>query len=274
MIHPPDLHGKVALVTGASRGLGRCIAMALAAHGAQVVVTARSDVSLRETAALIHAAGGVAHAVEADISRIESVRALKARVRESVGPPAILVNAAGVFGPVQPIQESDPERWVEALLINTAGPYLTCQAFVGDMVARGWGRVVSVSSAAALHTPGPLNSAYGTSKAALNHFTRHLAAELAGSGVTANVIHPGEVKTEMWAYIRDEFEALGPAGEGYRQWARWVNETGGDPPEKAAALVLNLVSDAAASINGLTGNSCGSKRGCRCRSQAGNQHGG
>ena len=72
------------------------------------------------------------------------------------------------------------------------------------MLEAGWGRIVNVTSAASLHPPGPLNSAYGTAKAALNQFTRHLAAEIAGSGVTANVIHPGDVKTDMWADIRDE----------------------------------------------------------------------
>jgi NAD(P)-dependent dehydrogenase (short-subunit alcohol dehydrogenase family) len=118
------------------------------------------------------------------------------------------------------------------------------------MIDQGWGRIINVSSAAALHTPGPTNSAYATSKVALNHFTRHLAAELAGTGVTANVIHPGEVKTEMWADIRDQAGKLGPEAEGYRRWAQRVGETGGDPPEKAAALVYNLLGDAAATING------------------------
>ena len=94
------------------------------------------------------------------------------------------------------------------------GPYLTCRAFVGGMIERGWGRIVSFSSAAALHPPGPINSAYGTSKAALNQFTRHLAAELVGTGVTANVIHPGDVKTEMWADISDQAAELGPEAEG------------------------------------------------------------
>jgi NAD(P)-dependent dehydrogenase (short-subunit alcohol dehydrogenase family) len=118
------------------------------------------------------------------------------------------------------------------------------------MIQAGWGRIINVSSAASLVTPGPLNSAYATSKAALNHLTRHLAAELAGTGVTANVIHPGEVKTEMWAAIRDEVALTGPEGAGYRHWAQWVEETGGDPPEKTAELVLWLMSDDATSING------------------------
>ena len=93
-------------------------------------------------------------------------------------------------------------------------------------------------------------SAYGTAKVALNQFTRHLAAEIAGSGVTANVIHPGDVKTDMWADIRDRVAVMGSEADAYRQWASWVEATGGDPPEKAVALVLRLISDAGAAING------------------------
>jgi NAD(P)-dependent dehydrogenase (short-subunit alcohol dehydrogenase family) len=118
------------------------------------------------------------------------------------------------------------------------------------MLDAGWGRIVNVSSAAALHPPGPLNSAYGTSKVALNQFTRHLAAELAGTGVTANVFHPGDVKTDMWGAIRDEANAMGEEGEAYRKWVSWVEETGGDPPYKAAQLVLRLTGNEAASTNG------------------------
>ena len=93
-------------------------------------------------------------------------------------------------------------------MANTVSAYLTCRAFVGGMIDMGWGRIVNVTSAASLHEPGPINSAYGRSKAALNQFTRHLAAEIAGTGVTANVIHPGDVKTDMWAEIRDAAERL------------------------------------------------------------------
>jgi NAD(P)-dependent dehydrogenase (short-subunit alcohol dehydrogenase family) len=118
------------------------------------------------------------------------------------------------------------------------------------MIAQGWGRIVNVTSAAALHTPGPANSAYGTSKAALNQFTRHLASELKGTGVTANMIHPGDVKTEMWAYIKDAAERLGPVAKAYTQWADWVEQTGGDDPEKAADLVADLMNDDTADVNG------------------------
>ena len=198
-----ELAGKIAVVTGAGRGLGRAVAVALASRKAAVALVARHQDQLDETARLIRAAGGTAQVLPVDISQVDAVAVLRARVEAELGTPQILINAAGVFGPIQRIADTDPRDWIETLAVNTIGPYLTCRAFTRAMVERGWGRVVNFSSAASLHPPGPLNSAYATSKVALNHFTRHLAAELAGTGVTANVIHPGEVKTAMWAAVRD-----------------------------------------------------------------------
>lgn len=245
-----DLSGQVAVVTGASRGVALHIAQRLATAGAHVGLVARGGDALRRVRQELQAQGAVAAALPADCSRPDEVERLKHAVAQALGPPAILVNAAGVFGPLQPIRDSDVDAWIQTLLVNTIAPYLTCRAFVGGMIDAGWGRIVNVSSAAALAPPGPLNRAYATSKVALNQLTRHLAAELAGTAVTANVIHPGEVKTEMWADIRDQAVRVGVAGEGLRRWAAWVEATGGDPPTRAAELVLQLASDEAAGING------------------------
>jgi NAD(P)-dependent dehydrogenase (short-subunit alcohol dehydrogenase family) len=245
-----ELSGRVAVVTGASRGVGRHIAVALAGQGAATAVVARSADALDATCREIAEAGGTAIAVPADVTDADAVEALREEVTRRLGVPTILVNAAGQFGPVALIHEADPADWIETLMVNTVAPYRAVRAFLPGMREAGWGRIVNVTSAAALHPPGPLNSAYGTSKVALNQFTRHLAAELEGSGITANVFHPGDVKTEMWADIRDQVAALGPVGEAYERWVEWVEETGGDPPEKAAALVLRLVGDDAASVNG------------------------
>jgi NAD(P)-dependent dehydrogenase (short-subunit alcohol dehydrogenase family) len=205
---------------------------------------------MEESAAKIQDEGGTALAITSDITDPQAVDELKSKVERQLGSASILVNAAGVFGPLQWVKSSPQDRWIETILTNTVGPYLTSRAFLSGMLEGGWGRIVNFSSAAAFHRPGPLNSAYATSKVALNQFTRHLAAEIAGTGVTANLIHPGDVKTEMWAAIREEVDRLGPDAEAFCQWVEWVDRTGGDDPDKAADLVLKLMSDEAASING------------------------
>jgi len=218
--------------------------------GATVALLARSEAVLHDLQQELTGEGARALAVPVDLAQPESIERAKQVIEGDLGIPSILVNAAGVFGPIDLVRDTDPAAWIETIMINSIGPYLTCRAFVGGMMERGWGRIVNVTSAAALHTPGPINSAYGTSKAALNQFTRHLASELEGSRVTANVIHPGDVKTEMWGYSKTASQRLGSIADAYTQWADWVEETGGDDPEKAADLVAELMSDEAAAVNG------------------------
>jgi NAD(P)-dependent dehydrogenase (short-subunit alcohol dehydrogenase family) len=241
---------RVAVVTGAGRGLGRGVAIALARRGHPVVGVARSVAQLSETADIARADGGRILIRAADVSDPGAVRSLGEFVRTELGPPSILVNAAGMFGPIAFIRDTDPAAWVQTVMVDAIAPYLTIHEFVGGMIDAGWGRIVNITSAASLHPPGPLNSAYATSKVALNQLTRHLASEVQGTGVTANVIHPGDVKTDMWQDIHDRVAVMGPEAEPYRQWAAWVEETGGDPPDKAVDLVLRLTSDAGAHING------------------------
>lgn len=245
-----DQQGRVAVVTGGGRGLGQAIALGLAERGATVVAVARSEEQLRETERVGREAGGRVEAFACDISDHQAVARLSSEVTERFGATTILVNAAGTFGPIAFIKDADPDAWRRTIMVDAVASFYTCNAFVGGMLEEGWGRIVNITSAASLHPPGPLNSAYGTAKAALNHLTRHLAAEIAGSGVTANVIHPGDVRTAMWADIRERVSGMGKAGENYITWADWVAETGGDPPEKAVALVLQLTSDAGAKTNG------------------------
>jgi NAD(P)-dependent dehydrogenase (short-subunit alcohol dehydrogenase family) len=245
-----DSASRVTVVTGASGGLGRDIALALGGRGHPVALAARSAEALDTVAEEIRAAGSDAVAIPTDVGDAGAVEAMRRRVLEALGPPSIVVNAAGVFGPIQLIQDSDPAEWVATVLVDAVAPYLVTRAFVGGMIEAGWGRIVNITSAASLHPPGALNSAYGTSKAALNQFTRHLAAELSGTGVTANVLHPGDVKTHMWADIRDRALAAGPIAEAYQQWVRWVDETGGDPPQKAVDAVIRLCADDAGDVSG------------------------
>ncbi len=245
-----DQAGRVAVVTGGGRGLGRGVALGLAAAGATVVAVARSSAQLAETEALAAGSAGSVTGIACDVADIPAVAELGETVRGRFGAPTILVNAAGIFGPISLIADVDAADWVRTIQVDAIAPFLIVRAFLAGMLESGWGRIVNVTSAASLHPPGPLNSAYGTAKVALNQFTRHLASEIAGSGVTANVIHPGDVRTDMWADIRDKVEAVGPIASGYKSWVDWVNETGGDPPGKAVDLALRLTTDAAGDTNG------------------------
>ena len=188
--------------------------------------------------------------IEADVTDPDRVEHMRATTDEHLGPAQILVNAAGRFGPLTPLHASDPDDWIRTLMVDAVGPYLTCRAYVGGMLSTGWGRIINVSSAAALYPPGGLNSAYSTAKAALNRLTRHLAVEVAGTGVTANVIHPGSLQTAMWADIKAKVEASPGDAGALRDWVELVERTGGDPPDKAIDVVLRLVGSEGAAING------------------------
>ncbi len=229
-----DLQGRVAVVTGASRGVGRAIAAALAGAGAAVATVSRtgSDIGL---------------SITGDVRSPQDVARISHEVSRCLGPATVLVNAAGVYGPLCPVAASDPDAWIGTIMTNTVAPYLICRGFLPGMLEAGWGRIVNITSAASLHPPDKLNSAYGTSKAALNQFTRHLAAELAGTGVTANVLHPGDIKTAMWQDIEAQLRHAGPDADGYRDWVTWVDQTGGDPVEKAGDAVLAII---AGQVNG------------------------
>jgi NAD(P)-dependent dehydrogenase (short-subunit alcohol dehydrogenase family) len=240
-----DLGQRVAVVTGGGSGVGARIAQALAERGAAVALVARSRERLEQQAGKL---GRRVIAVPADLTDERAVAEAFARIARELATPTILVNAAGMFGPLARVADSDPGEWRRTIEVDLIAPYLACRAAVGGMLAGGWGRIVNVGSAASLHPPGALTSAYATAKAGLDRFTRQLAAELAGTGVTANVIHPGDVKTEMWQDIRDRAAALGPDGEGLRGWAEMVGRTGGDDPARAAELVLRIVEDGA--LNG------------------------
>lgn len=243
------LQGRHALVTGASRGIGREIAVGLAAEGAYVTLVARSADALADVVSAVRASGGQAASTATDVSTPEGVAAI--RSPDEWPPVAILVNAAGVFGPLQPVAESDPEEWLATVRTNLFATYLTCRRYVPGMLEQGWGRVLNVTSAASLHTPGPLNSAYASSKVAINQFTRQLAAEVAGTGVTANVFHPGDVRTQMFESIRDSVGRSGGLAAGnYAPWVEWVERTGGDPPRKAVDLVLRVATDERGTPNG------------------------
>jgi 3-oxoacyl-[acyl-carrier protein] reductase len=194
----PDLENKIALVTGASRGIGRAIAIALARAGAGVAVNYRARrAEADETAAGVRALGRRALLVQADVSDSAQVTRLVAEVAAQLGPISILVNNAGVTRP-QPLAEITEQDWDQLLAINLKSCFLVTQAVLPEMRARRWGRIINLSSVAA-QTGGVVGPHYAASKAGILGLTHSYAALLAKEGITVNAIAPALVKTEMVA---------------------------------------------------------------------------
>jgi len=242
--------GRVAVVTGAGSGVGEAVARTLAANGERVALLGRTHDKLLPIREAIRTGGGDAELFVCDVSDLGQVTATASAIREQLGVPQILVNNAGLHCELLPIAETTPDSWMQTLQVNVVGPYLMSRALMAGMVEQGWGRIINVSSAASLGEPTNIGSIYQLSKVTLNHFTRQLAVEVTGTGVTANAIHPGEVKTEMWAAIKADAESRTGKGRNALGWASMVEESGGDPPQKAADLVLRMLGPAFDDVNG------------------------
>jgi len=238
------LSGRVALVTGGGRGIGRAIAQALAAEGAAVAVAARSEDQVRATACLIAEAGGRALAVRADVTDRGDVERLFAEAERAFGPVDVLVNNAGVFGPIGPLWQTDPDEWWGALASHVRGTLLCCHAALPGMVARGRGRVINVASRSGARTH-PYTSSYAVAKAGVLRLTDHLAAETRGTGVSVFAIYPGRVQTAMTDELLES-----PAGrrwlpdEGKAREGQWL------PPDRAARLCVALAAGDADVLSG------------------------
>ena len=191
-----DLTDKIALVTGASRGIGAGVARALAKAGVHVAVNYRRQA---EAAARlcgdISALGRKTLAVQADVSVAAEVKSMVAEVEARLGPVAILVNNAGISRP-QKLEEITEEDWDHVLAVNLKSMFLVTQAVLGGMRQRKWGRIINLSSVAA-QTGGVVGAHYAASKAGIQGLTHSLASTLAREGITANAISPALIATEM-----------------------------------------------------------------------------
>jgi NAD(P)-dependent dehydrogenase (short-subunit alcohol dehydrogenase family) len=236
------LDGKVALVTGGARGLGKTMATALAQAGADIALSGRSQDACRQAAAEIAGATGRrVGAFSADVTKIADVEQLANDIDAEFGHVDILVNNAGINirGPIEQLTEAD---WDAVVDTNLKGPFLCARAFGPRMVRRGWGRVVNLGSVlGVIGLPG--RAPYASSKAGIINLTRVLALEWAGTGVTANALCPGAFGTEMNRSLLEdpvkykEFVAQIPMG-------RW-----GEVEELAGAIVF-LASDASSYVTG------------------------
>jgi len=235
------LEGRKALVTGASRGIGRGIALALARAGADVAVNYRKrSEEAEKTVADIRAAGREAFAVQADVADFEAVRRMVAAVLERWGHIDIAVANSGVASRVEPVAEIDPSSWNRVLGVNLNGVFHTLRCVTPPMIARRSGVILSISSIGA-DTCQPGGAPYHSAKAAVNALTRVLAQEVAPFGVRANVIAPGLIATDMGNRLIDfhgeaviERIPLGRVGR----------------PEDVGAMAVFLASDDAGWITG------------------------
>lgn len=195
-----DLSKQAVLVTGASRGLGRALAVALAKRGATVVAVARDEGALKDVVASIRSAGHRAHALVVDVGEADAAARIAGAAAAMAGPIDVVIHNASALGPVPlvPLAETRDEDFEEALRVNLVAPFRLTRALVGSMAQRRGGAIVHISSDAAVEAY-PTWGAYGASKAALDHLSRTWAAELEGTGVRVLAVDPGEMDTKMHA---------------------------------------------------------------------------
>ncbi len=244
------LSGRSAVVTGANQGLGLAIAKALVEAGAGVMLCAR-DGSRLETAraevAALASPGQHVLAMPADVSRPQDVEALAASALRVFPDLQILVNNAGVYGPMGPIEEVDWDAWVRAIEINVFGSILMCRAFLPHFKRRRYGKIVQLSGGGATN-PLPRLSSYAASKAAIVRFAESLALEVKDEGIDVNAVAPGALNTRMM----DELLAAGPAivGEAFFTRMKRIADEGGTPLEVGASLTVFLASGESDGITG------------------------
>ena len=238
-----DLGGRVALVTGGSRGLGRAMAMALARAGADVALVGRNLKSLRGVAEEVQGLGRRAEVIQADVSREADVSRMVGRTWEAFRRLDILVNNAGITVE-NALQESSVQDWDRVMGVNLRGVFLCSRAAVDLMVAQKWGRIINVASAAAF-IGIPKLSAYCASKGGLLQLTRVMAVELARHGITVNALCPGYFETEMTReWLRSQ--------EGKNYIRTYVPLRRPGRPQELDGAIVFLASEASAYMTGAT----------------------
>lgn len=236
----PTLAGSVALVTGGGRGVGRVLARALAGAGTRVGLVARSPDQLEESVRLIEAAGGAASAVCADLSDPGAAAAAVDKLRHELGPVDLLVNNAGVNGPVGPAWDVPEAEWWRTVEINLRTVTLCSRLVLPEMVDRRGGRIVNLTSQAGVFR-WPMVSAYSVSKAAVIKFTENLSYETRRHGISVFSVDPGMLPIGLSEpVLASTAPADSPPGR-LRDWARReLAEGRGAQPDQVAQLVLRI----------------------------------
>lgn len=240
------LKNKVAVITGAGRGIGKAIAEGFAQEGAAVVLIARTKSELEKTTERIQTFGRRVLAVPADVSDSNSVDDFCKIVLEEFGGIDILVNNAGRQFPIGPLVENDTKDWIETIMVNLVGTVLCCKAVLPGMIERRQGKIINLSGGGAT-APRPNFSAYAASKAAVIRLTETIAEEVKPFNIQVNAIAPGAINTRMLEEVLSAGDAI---GEIAAEQAKRQKQTGGDSLEAAAALAVFLASDESGSLTG------------------------
>ncbi len=244
MVQRKRLEGRAALITGGGRGIGRAIAMAYAAEGASLCLSARTASELDETASMVASQFGVdVITVLADVSVRREVDQAVERTLDRYGAIDVLVNNAGNIGPVGRVWDNDPGEWARTIAVHLMGVFYGCRAAIPSMLERGTGRIVNMSGVG-----GPNTTAYDAAKVAIVNFTENLAVELADTSITVNSISPGSIHTRMWEETRDLSLSIGDMAT----YERGVQVTSGQGAsiERAAELAVFLGSDDCGKLSG------------------------
>jgi len=242
-----ELKGKVAIVTGAGRGLGRAVARGLAAAGAKVALFSRTAGELEAVADEIREEGGEALGMPGDVAGGSHVVRLVSETLDRFGRLDILVNNAGIVGPARFLEDADPKSWANTLAVNLTGTYHCCREAIPHMQDRG-GAIVNVTSGLA-RMPFPHFCAYGVSKAGVDQLTRSLSEEFREAGIRVNAVDPGVMDTPMQAEIRETGgETLRP--EIHQKFIGFQKNGRLTPPERLVPLFRFLASDEAAHVTG------------------------
>ncbi len=241
------LENRVALITGAGRGIGRAIALAYATEGARLALAARTRSELEHTAREAEALGASTCIVTVDVSDQYQVNAMVQTTLEQFGTIDILVNNAGIAGPIGPLHDNDVTAWVQTINVNLIGTFLCCRAVIPIMLRQNRGKIVNLSGAGATGAWRDL-SAYTSSKVAVVRLTETLALELEGTNLQVNTLGPGSIHTHMWDQLRDGAEAANSTR--IYELGQQVTSGGGASLEGAAALAVFLASDDAGALNG------------------------
>jgi NAD(P)-dependent dehydrogenase (short-subunit alcohol dehydrogenase family) len=240
----------VALVSGGGRGIGRLLSARLAGAGAAVGLIARSADELAATAGEIHRAGGIAAAAVADVTDQGATAAAVTELRRRLGTVDILINNAGISGPVGPLWQAQTADWWRAIEVNLGGAFVLTQLALAHMIPAGRGRIINITSYAGVYR-WPLLSAYAASKAALVKLTENLAEETRPHGVSVFSVDPGLLPIGLGeAALRGSADRQTPKGR-VQRWIRDQLAAGrGADPEEAARLILALASGHADRLSG------------------------